>query len=378
MKKIITSLIMKNRIKTLEMFWNIYIIINKKYKKEVWEDENGNTLMHYVGITHSKDLLDFAKDKPKNINKLNKKGKSPIHCFMERSFEVITREKQYKILILKLLAKVFKNYHEKYLKEIQKKEIYSISYNKDVLKGLIENGCDINQLAENKEKKELGWNTVEYGSFSKKDHMGSAIEILTYYFWEYLLEDELKKENFTIIKEYEEYFETLTNLGANINTIYLSKEENVPIIKDELNDIDEDIGIPGKSAGIFFSRFIAQSSDYFALRPYIINKTINFTETDLLGNTILHMLFSRISARKHYISDSCCEIIIRDILENKQLTIDALKIKNKYKVTPIDLLRDEASGYKKIFENYILHEEFKRDIEIKEDKKTEKKKINKI
>ena len=60
MKKIITSLIMKNRIKTLEMFWNIYIIINKRYKKEVWDDENGNTLMHYVGITHSKDLLDFA------------------------------------------------------------------------------------------------------------------------------------------------------------------------------------------------------------------------------------------------------------------------------------------------------------------------------
>ena len=55
------------------MFWSIYISINKKYKEEIWEDENGNTLMHYVGITHSKDLLDFAKDKPKNINKLNKK-----------------------------------------------------------------------------------------------------------------------------------------------------------------------------------------------------------------------------------------------------------------------------------------------------------------
>lgn len=377
MKKIISFLLKRQKIKSFKVAWEIYCLFQSKYKKELWIDDEGNTLAHHAAMSQNIKIWDVIKEKPLELNHVNNFGKCPVHCFIESSFfKKSNKLKKSKVIetLMELIARVFAKFNirikfvddwiDQYNEE-EKNEAISISFNKELLSEMIKRGANINQFLEFPDRKELGWESTEYGSFSRKDNMGSPLELLVYYFWEFILYEAKKNNNESVVKEYEECFETLTSFGANLNVIVSGNGRAFSEVMD---------AVPRRLASVFFAKFITNEIDYIAIRPFLIDKNIDFLAADDYGNTILHTLFARMSSKKHKLSDEFAIKIIHDVINNKNLTQQALELKNKFDMNPLELLRDEAIHLRKYLESFMLSEKLTKEL----DHKNETKKVKKI
>lgn len=373
MKNLVAFCLETQNIPLLKKLWRLQCFISPKYKNEIWTDENGNTFFHYAARHHDPLLFQFAKENPFDLKLLNKAGKAPLHIFIERSFfrRELTEEESnlnyfqsfyYRFLSFlsnyKLLPSYFENQLNERAQNISKG--ISIDYNEALLKELIYLGADINQFMEFPERKELGWGTTDFGAFSIKDIVGSPIELLVYLFWKFALYPTVHyREEDDSLACYKKYFHTLTSLGANINIIVQGNTKDA-------NITDAMSSYPTRIVSIFFCKFIAHNKDYYAIHPIISDQNIDFLAVDDMGNSVLHTLFARISARHERISDEICEKIVLTIAQNPKLTSEALQKKNDFNMSPLELLRWGGEHLRKHLESFILHKDLQNILEVKE------------
>lgn len=379
MKKFLSFALQKNHLPSIKLLWKVQSFFTFKYKETVWVDFDGNTLCHYAAMHHNLELFQFANDKPKDLKLLNKKGKAPIHIFVERSFfhkEVPSKEKHLNCLSA-LFYQIFSFLHilpllPQFFKAIVKKEknnapLISIHYNEHLLQEMLKEGADINQFMEFPERKALGWGTSDFGSFSIKDIVGSPIELLAYLFWRFTLFPTFKDEN-EVVKIYEDFFHLLTSFGANINLI-VQGNTNDSHITDAMESF------PSRIVSSFFCKFISNNKDFYAIQPILSDPTIDFSVTDDMGNTVLHTLFARISARHERLSEAICEKIVLTIAKNPKITSEVLAQKNNFNMSPMELLRWGEEHLRKHLEAATLKKDLDKSLQIKT---SEKRTIQKI
>ncbi len=379
MRNFLSFALRKNHLPSIKLLWKAQSFFTSKYKETVWVDTDGNTLCHYYAMHHNLELFQFANDKPKNLKILNNKGKAPIHIFVERSFfhkEIPSKEKHlnclsalfYQIFSFLKILHLLPNFLKKALKKEKNNEpIISIHYNEVLLQEMIKEGADINQFMEFPERKALGWGTSDFGAFSIKDIVGSPIELLVYLFWRFTLFPSFKDEN-EVVKIYEDYFHFLTSLGANINLIVQGNTNDIHIT-------DAMESFPSRIVSSFFCKFISNNKDFYAIKPILSDSTIDFSITDDMGNTVLHTLFARISARHERLSEAICEKIVLTIAQNPNITSEVLSQKNNFNMSPIELLRWGEEHLRKHLESVTL----KKDLDCLLKKKSgEKKSIQKV
>jgi len=235
---------------------------------------------------------------------------------------------------------------------------------------MVKSGTNINQFIEYPERTEGGWEATDFGSYSVRHILGTPLELLVSLFWQYVLYPLHRNNNDKISEEYNDFFHTLTSLGANPNLIF-EGNTNSTEIRDAMSSY------PSRVVSIFFCKFIASPRDYYAIKPFLVDNHINLMALDDSGNSILHTLFARMSARKDRLSEEVCEQIIHDILNNKNLTTEALNLPNHYNMTPLLLLRGEAEYLRKMMDSFSLQDDLGKTLEKKTETKS-KKSINKI
>jgi hypothetical protein len=381
MKSLISFALKNNNYPLFEKLWSIYSFIDKNSNNKIWFDKNGNTLAHYACMHHDKKLWEFTKNNIFDLKHLNNDGKAPIHIFIENSFIQNIKKKQknnifissWLFLLKKIsfLSKSISNYIGSKTFTVNQYKL-SISFDKELLDDLINHGLDINQFLEYPERKELGWTSTDFGAFSIKHILGTPLELLVSLFWEFVIYPMNAKRynDLEIIDEYNHFFHTLTSLGANPNLIFQGNT-NSSQITDAMSST------PSRVVSVFYSKFITSEIDYFAIKPFLVDEHIDFLAVDDHGNTFLHTLFARLSARKQNFSDEFCEQIIMEISKNKNLTTEILLLKNNFHQTPLNLLRQEAEHLRKLFDAFILKEDLGRTLDINSANYI-KKKVNKI
>jgi hypothetical protein len=367
MKNLIIFALKKNDFPMFVKLWNMQSLYNKKYETELWTDDEGNTLAHYACLHHDNAIWEFAKTQPIDLKHLNHIGKAPIHIFIESSFikstshSKITSSDKFIYFLEYLFKFKFLNLSLReyiWLERGDENSHISISFNKDLLKDLVANGTDINQFRDYPERRELGWTSTDYGAFSIKHILGSPLETLVYLFWEFILYTSVNQKDDKTVEEYNHFFHTLTSLGANGNLI-VQGNSNDKDITDAMSSY------PTRIVSMFFSKFISKEADYLAIKPFLEDEHTNFTVSDDMGNTVLHTLFARISARKNKFSDEFCQKMIVELCKNKKLTIEALYLKNDFNMSPIELLRGDAGHLRKFLDAFILSEKLDRTLEVK-------------
>lgn len=379
MNSLISFALKKNKLPIAKILWKIQSCYAKKYNNEVWVDQNNNSLAHYACLHHDNKIWEFAKNKPLDLTHMNNDGKAPIHIFIERSFvhdgEVNSfwiKQALFSYWIAFLNNIKFMSSHiEEFLlayREASSKRI-AISFNKDLLQDMIASGGDINQFIKYPDRTEGGWESTDYGSFSIKHIIGTPLELLVSSFW-YCIPPLLRNDNNKLTQEYYDFFHTLTSLGANPNLIVKGNTNNEEI-RDAMSSF------PSRVVSIFFTKFITSENDYYAIKPFFIDSHIDFMAIDDMGNSVLHTLFARMSARKNRFSDELCEKIIKDITNNEKLTLEAVELKNYYHLTPYELLRDDAKHLRKYLDVFSLKEDLGRNLHINAEVK-KKKVINKL
>jgi hypothetical protein len=371
-KRLLSILLNSNNVSLFKHFWKIHNLFKKN--NTLWIDHSGNTLAHYACMHHSSELFDLALKHQINLKHLNNKGQAPIHIFIERSFfeqgtkgdlRTFSKELLYNFLFflnrIFVLPKNFLEYIDNH-REIFDKKILNISYNENLLDLLIKNGADINQFMEFPDKKELGWNSTDYGAFALKDNMGSPIELLVYFYWVFILYPYVDRDVSEIQPQYEAYFHKLTSYGANINTI-VAGNKNESYIQDVMESF------PTRLMSIFFCKFIVNAREYLAIKPILEDENLDFLQVDDLGNTILHTLFARLSARKEKITEDVCEEIIMGVANNKKLTVEALELKNTYDMSPLELVRGDAEHFRQHLLSFILNKQLQAQLSHKKETK---------
>jgi hypothetical protein len=379
MNSLISFALKQNKLPIAKMLWKIQSCYSKKYEQQIWLDKNSNSLAHYACLHHNTAIWEFVKTKPLDLTHINNEGKAPIHIFIERSFVqdgqtnavgIKQMLSSYWISFLNQIKFLSPHIEEFLLAYYERNnKSIAISFNKVLLKDLISSGGDINQFIKYPDRTEGGWESTDYGSFSIKHILGTPLELLVSSFW-YYIPPLLRNESNKLTEEYYEFFHTLTSLGANPNLIIQGNTNNEEI-KDAMSSF------PSRVVSIFFTKFIASEADYYAIKPFFNDEHIDFMAIDDMGNSVLHTLFARMSARKHRFSDELCESIIKDLTNNKNLTLEALALKNYYHLTPYELLREEAKHLRKYLDVFTLKEDLGRNLEINSEVK-KKKAINKI
>lgn len=378
MNLLLSYLLEKNRFNIAKFVWQANAFFNKNQDNVLWVDNKGNTLAHYAAKNHNLQIWEFAKTKPMDIKHLNKKGLAPIHCFVERAF--IEKSSQLNIKIkMKNIFFYFCWYINEYLINSEKIESWldekkiiketpslDLAFNEQLFHEMIRIGSDVNQFMEFPEKKALGWSATDIGSFSRRNIIGTPLELLIHLFWDFVLYPVFDND-MTVVKKYERLYELLTSSGANINELARG-EESSDKIKDAMQDPVVRIG------SIFFCQFLASDVDLHALKPILADKNLDFKISGNSKNTVLHTLFARISSRHHVLSPVVCEELLKTIVLNESFTVDALDCENQFGVNPLQCLREDAKEYRKFFESYMLHERLQVKLS-NQISKTNKKKI---
>ena len=290
-----------------------------------WTDNQGNNLYHFAARHQNDYLFSVAKSNEAQINDKNKEGKAPIHLFVESSFVVD--------------------------ETVQEKEnpTIKLEYNEALLNQFLDEGANINQWIDNPDRHgQWGKGVV---TNSADNHMGSAIELLTVNFWKYILVIGFDDEN--QYEKYEKMFNILVSRGANINLIIdsgtffdLSKESQVDATQFTSKVI----------VSHFFVKYLSKDSDLYEIRPYLKSPQVDFFLRDSSENTLLHYLFSRISARFDVLKYEHVEKMITEIVNNPAFNANVLLEKNTFSVTPLMCFKDKSRIYAEIFEKVILNQ----------------------
>lgn len=328
---LISFLLKKNIIKPI-IWLNKYNLLY--FEDKIWEDNKNNTLMHYVALYHNKDLLEIAKQQKYNLNLLNKEGKAPIHIFIESCFYTIKKKE----------------------KNTKEQIIYKCNF--EIFDFFLKNTKNINQLMEFPKRKELGWDPLDIGSFSKSNILGSPLELLILFFWDFVYYKEIEHNSdyFTI---YYKMYKMLRDYGAEINKLGESKP-----IEDKIYDAMQDQNI--RIGSIFFFKFLTKEIDYFVLKPILEDEKLDFLITEEGKNTILHTICGKITRNIVLLKDSLIEKIIFSVVNNKNFSQEALDVRNNFNMVPTQCLKKEAKIYKKYFEAYILKKRLTNDLVKKE------------
>lgn len=377
-------------IKIIEKYLTYSFKYNKIPKKILkllpknWVDNNGNNLYHYAAIHHSIDLFHEAKLNNANINQRNNEEALAIHMLIASGFtrkiiiektlssQIKDIKNQIKQWLLNLIDKVTVNVDNSHtpstvlFNKIQKEvpTIMNIDFDIPLLTEFIQNVEDINAPL----KDPLITNVFEsHATNSRKNHKGSAIELLIYFFGENILRPTF--DDLNLVEKYKEIYKLLSQAGSNINLINNSSEKIKDSTPDAMQDTNEYI------VSHFFMKHVNNNNDFYALIPILEDPTLDFFLQDENGNTFMHHLFSRLNARQHVISFKMIELIFQTIWSNKGFNKECLDIQSNYRLKPINLLKGNAKEYIRLFDNYLLYAQLNERLSIKEDKIKRKNKI---
>jgi hypothetical protein len=330
--------------------WNIIqpIIWLHKYglfsfKNQIWKDKKNNTLMHYAALYQRQDLLEFASHQKYDLNLLNKEGKAPLHIFIESCFYTLKKKE----------------------KNTKEQIVYKCDF--EMFNFFLKNTPNINQLMEFPKRKELGWDPLDIGSFSKSNILGSPLELLILFFWDFVYYKEIE-QNSDYFMIYYKMYKMLRDCGAEINKLGESKP-----IEDKIHDAMQDQNI--RIGSIFFFKFLTKEIDYFVLKPILEDEQLDFLITEEGKNTILHTICGKITRNIVSLQHSLIEKIIFSVVNNKNFSPEALDVKNNFNMVPTQCLKKEAQKYKTYFEASILKTKLMNALTKKEDIKIKSNKI---
>lgn len=324
------------------IFTKLVKIHHLKYLPKNWVDYNGDNLFHYAAMCHSIEIFNIALSKNNNINLRNKKNMMPIHTFMECGFQDLD----------------IINDEITHLKKID--------YNIELLNLFIDNKADINAFII------IDYFDRQWGdkksTYSRKNNMGSAIEILISLFWNHVISstfDDSKQ-----LEHYQEVYNILSKNNANINLIVQESSWGEEKIKDAMQDINSFI------VSIFFVKYICNDNDLLVVLPILKDINLDFSLQDDFYNTVLHHLFGRINEKKINLSDDMIGKVFHSIILNPSFQLEHLKIQNSFKMTPLMMFKKDNIYLKEIFNNLSLYLHLNNTIENKPINKSIK--VNKI
>lgn len=340
-KKLISYTLTHGKIK-----WIPYIY---KYLPDNWCDNKKQNIFHFAARHQSDFLFDLALFNKANINQLNNIGESPLHIFIYSSF----------------IPKSLNN---------EEDNSCDFQYSSELLNKFIDNGSNVNQWISHPDRQ--GQWGKDVATNSSSNHMGSPIELLVASLNKYILSRQGKFDDLVIYEKYEQFFKTLTNAGANINLIMesgtffdLSKEVQIDAMQITNSLI----------VSIFFTKYIMSNKHLYQMKPFYKDVNIDFALTDDNSNTVLHYLFNRIAVRLHTLEHQTIIEILTEITNNPSFKEEHLRIKNNFKVTPLDTFRKETAIYREFFEKFLLTKKLEKIIPEHEKEDTSiKKKIVKI
>ncbi len=334
--------------------WNIVSPIIWMYRwnyirfdsNKIWKDSEGNTLMHYAALYQRTDLLELASQQKYDLNLLNNGGKAPLHIFIESCFYT--------------LKKKVKNTKEQIFFQCDLK----------MFDFFLKNNQNINQFMDFPKRKELGWDPLDIGSSSKSNILGSPLELLILFFWDFIYLKEKEIEEYSqAIETYNNMYRMLRSYGAEINKLGESKP-----IEDKIHDAMQDKNI--RIGSIFFLKFLMKEIDYFVLKPILEDEQLDFLISEESNNTILHTLCGKITRNINFFSTEFIEKLIFSVIHNKNFSKNALDCRNNFNMIPTQCLKKEAQIYKKYFDSIIFKNQLMQDL--KEKPVENQKKITKI
>lgn len=320
-----------------------------------WCDHEGNNLFHFAARHQNEYLFNLAIHNKANINKLDNNGNAPIHRFIEACF--LLNDKKHK--------------KDQKVNEYRGKIIFES--NDELLKKFIEYGMNVNLWIENKKVKgEWGEGVA---TFSRNNIMGSPIELLVSTFWREVLDYEYvgKHDNISTEK-YNKTYSILSNAGAKINLIVntgtffdLEKEP----IKDAMQMTHSIV------VSHFFIKYIRVENDLYGILPFLTDPNIDFKLKDDHGNTILHHLFGRITAKYSFLSSDKVDEVLTAIFNNPSFNESHLEIENSFRLSAIKCFKKDANQYATYLRKLILSKNLHEKLIVKEPIKAIKK-VNKI
>lgn len=291
-----------------------------------WTDHKGSNLYHFAAKHQNEYLFELAIFNQANINQYDNRGNAPLHRFIEACFVINDR------------------YHQKYVQEKSQENII-FEINLTLLKEFISRGADVNLWI--KKEKKIGWGD-NVATYSRNNIRGSAIELLIALFWDNIADSPTFKDK-EILKRYYETYSVLSEAGANINLIVdkgeffnLSNETSI----DAMQMTDDVI------VSHFFVKYVTNENDLNVVTPLLLDNRVDFELKDSnQGSSLLHNLFGRITTRYQVLPQETVHTLFKNLYRNPAFKKEYLYIKNNFKATPLDCLKQDAKEYVEYWEN---------------------------
>lgn len=311
MKDFIIDILVKHK-KTNYVIW--------VFKKIPFIFQYQANLWHLACQYQSIELIDHARKLGHDINAFDERGLTPLHRLVESAF-------------------------------YKDKEILKFSMNIEFLKHFLSHRPDIN----------LTWNLEKISKsseFSKNNISGTALEQLVMVYRNGIcVFNREDHENYYL--NYEEVFLTLCNHGANVNFLFegedLGKDD---ILKDAMQKQTNRI------MSHFFFKYLDNSKQLYALRPFLKNRTTDFQIQNETGDNLLHLLFSRLTKRNHLMRDRSLILdILKDICNNPAFSPSLVHQTNNFYTTPLQCFEDQE--FKDIFLSAFMADKLEKELKEK-------------
>lgn len=307
-----------------------------RYLPDNWTNTEGQNLFHLSAKYHNEELFRLAVFNKSNINQLDNHGNGPLHRFIEACF-VINDNKI-------------------------KNEKVTFEYNKSLLNLMLVHGADPNLLIKHTDR-EGQWGE-KVATFSRKNIVGNAIELLVSLFWHQILS--YRQYNDEMLIKYNEVFKKLTDFNCNINLIVDSGE----FFNLESEKLQDAMQFTHKIiVSHFFVKYIVNDAELEEVKPFLMSNKIDFALQDDNYNTVLHHLFGRISARANFLSEEKVEALLLALCLNPIFKPEYVHIPNSFRLTPLGCFKKEAVKYKNFVEKILLNKSLERTLSETSDKK---------